>query len=352
MRSWLGGYLPGGAVRGQGERGGPRRPACADPGHAVAGGGAGCAVGAGHRPWLPAGPAGVLGGRLRLARAGTPAERVPSLPGRDRLRRDPVDPAPDGRLRPQRLTSRPGRLDTEKWRGWSDSRGDIDATFSRDFLLTVLTLYWATQTITSTMGLRDSRWLAAGLGPADTVTVPTAVAVFARQFTDDGTLPASGPSACTTSSGGHPCPAAATSRPPSNPACSAATSRPSSTASPARRPARSDTHNRPVPARARPISQPEKQTDIRRSARPRIRGSCCVRYLRGRSRIAGSWRAGRRVSAAGVCRRARHPMGLRVKPLRWSGGDFPGGARRCVRRRGVGLEAAVEDADESVGELA
>ncbi len=35
----------------------------------------------------------------------------------------------------------------EKWRGWADSGGDIDATFSCDFLLTVVTLYWATQTI-------------------------------------------------------------------------------------------------------------------------------------------------------------------------------------------------------------
>ena len=29
----------------------------------------------------------------------------------------------------------------EKWRGWADSGRDIDATFSRDFLLTVVTLY-------------------------------------------------------------------------------------------------------------------------------------------------------------------------------------------------------------------
>ena len=39
----------------------------------------------------------------------------------------------------------------EKWRGWADSGGDIDATFSRDFLLTVVTLYWATQTIASSI---------------------------------------------------------------------------------------------------------------------------------------------------------------------------------------------------------
>ena len=78
----------------------------------------------------------------------------------------------------------------EKWRGWADSGGDLDAAFSRDFLLTVVTLYWATQTITSSMrDYVDNRWLAAGLGPTDRVTVPTAVAVFAHQFIDDGTPP-------------------------------------------------------------------------------------------------------------------------------------------------------------------
>src|SRR6202012_6179147 len=50
----------------------------------MARGGTGCAVGARHGPRLPAEPAGVLGGWLRLARAGALAERVRSLPGRDR----------------------------------------------------------------------------------------------------------------------------------------------------------------------------------------------------------------------------------------------------------------------------
>jgi pimeloyl-ACP methyl ester carboxylesterase len=77
----------------------------------------------------------------------------------------------------------------EKWRGWADSGGDIDATFSRDFLLTVVTLYWATQTIASSIrDYVDNRSLAAELSLADAVTVPTAVAVF-HQFIDDGTPP-------------------------------------------------------------------------------------------------------------------------------------------------------------------
>jgi len=77
----------------------------------------------------------------------------------------------------------------EKWRGWAGSGGDIDAAFSRDFLLTIVTLYRATQTIASS--LRDyagNRSPAAGLTLSDAVRVPAAVAVF-RQFTDDGTPP-------------------------------------------------------------------------------------------------------------------------------------------------------------------
>jgi pimeloyl-ACP methyl ester carboxylesterase len=78
----------------------------------------------------------------------------------------------------------------EKWRGWADSAGDIEGTFSRDFLLTIVTLYWVTETITSSMReYVDNRWLAAELGPSDFVTVPTAVAVFANQFIDDGAPP-------------------------------------------------------------------------------------------------------------------------------------------------------------------
>jgi pimeloyl-ACP methyl ester carboxylesterase len=77
----------------------------------------------------------------------------------------------------------------EKRRGRAGSGGDIDATFSRDFLLTVVTLYRATQTIASSMrDDADNRWLAGELSLASAVTVPTAVAVF-RQFTDDGTPP-------------------------------------------------------------------------------------------------------------------------------------------------------------------
>ncbi len=36
----------------------------------------------------------------------------------------------------------------EKWRSWSDSHGDLETRFSPDFLLTIVTLFWVTESIT------------------------------------------------------------------------------------------------------------------------------------------------------------------------------------------------------------
>lgn len=41
----------------------------------------------------------------------------------------------------------------EKYRAWSDCGGDVERAFTRDELLTTLTLYWATQTIGSSVRL-------------------------------------------------------------------------------------------------------------------------------------------------------------------------------------------------------
>lgn len=78
----------------------------------------------------------------------------------------------------------------EKWRSWSDCRGDLDRRFSRDFLLTTVTLYWVTATITSSIrDYFDNRWYGAPMGPDDFVDVPTAVAVFANHFVPEGVTP-------------------------------------------------------------------------------------------------------------------------------------------------------------------
>jgi pimeloyl-ACP methyl ester carboxylesterase len=80
----------------------------------------------------------------------------------------------------------------EKWRSWSDSGGRLDARFSPDFLLTVVTLYWLTGTITSSM--RDyydnRRWQGEPrLGPHQRVRVPTAVSVFPHMLLPEGEPP-------------------------------------------------------------------------------------------------------------------------------------------------------------------
>jgi pimeloyl-ACP methyl ester carboxylesterase len=74
----------------------------------------------------------------------------------------------------------------EKWRSWSHDLERID----RDVLLTNLTLFWATETIATSMrDYYDSRRHGYTIGPRDRVTVPTAVAVFANELVSEGTPP-------------------------------------------------------------------------------------------------------------------------------------------------------------------
>ena len=78
----------------------------------------------------------------------------------------------------------------DKWRSWADSGGDLDATFGRDNLLTMLTLWWATDSITSSMrDYYDNRWHGSPIGPTDRVRVPTAMAVFANELVSEGEVP-------------------------------------------------------------------------------------------------------------------------------------------------------------------
>jgi pimeloyl-ACP methyl ester carboxylesterase len=78
----------------------------------------------------------------------------------------------------------------EKWRSWTDSGGDLGARFSRDFLLTLLTVYWATQSITPSMrDYFDNRFHGSALREDDFVRVPTAIAVFAHEFAPEGEPP-------------------------------------------------------------------------------------------------------------------------------------------------------------------
>ena len=67
----------------------------------------------------------------------------------------------------------------EKWRTWSDCDGDIESRFSKDELLTHLTVYWATQTISSSVRLYyESGKAPSQLTSDNQVTVPTSFAKF------------------------------------------------------------------------------------------------------------------------------------------------------------------------------
>ena len=67
----------------------------------------------------------------------------------------------------------------EKYRSWSDCGGDVERSFTKDEILTQITLYWVTETINSANRLyyeRDRHPRA--FGPDDRVRVPTAVTIF------------------------------------------------------------------------------------------------------------------------------------------------------------------------------
>jgi|CXWL01.1.fsa_nt_gi microsomal epoxide hydrolase len=68
----------------------------------------------------------------------------------------------------------------EKFRAWSDSGGDVEASFTKDEMLTNISLYWLTQTATSSARIY---YEARNAGPADTrrIEVPTACAIFPKE---------------------------------------------------------------------------------------------------------------------------------------------------------------------------
>lgn len=71
----------------------------------------------------------------------------------------------------------------EKFRTWSDCDGNVERRFTKDDLLTNVTIYWATQTITSSMRLYYET-MKSGLWGATTerVDVPTAGAIFPKEI--------------------------------------------------------------------------------------------------------------------------------------------------------------------------
>ena len=72
----------------------------------------------------------------------------------------------------------------EKFRAWSDCDGDLDASYTKDELLTNITIYWITQTIGSSFRMYyepgdSGEWGEANEEKSD---VPTGVAIFPKDI--------------------------------------------------------------------------------------------------------------------------------------------------------------------------
>jgi microsomal epoxide hydrolase len=70
----------------------------------------------------------------------------------------------------------------EKFRSWSDCNGDVERRFTKDELLTNITIYWATQTINSSTRLYYETMHTGRFGFADYVSVPTGCAIFPKEI--------------------------------------------------------------------------------------------------------------------------------------------------------------------------
>lgn len=72
----------------------------------------------------------------------------------------------------------------EKYRRWSDCGGDVETRFTKDELLTTVTIYWVTQSINSSTRLYyeafSKPW---DLGENEKIQVPVGVAAFPRENT-------------------------------------------------------------------------------------------------------------------------------------------------------------------------
>ncbi len=71
----------------------------------------------------------------------------------------------------------------EKFRAWSDCDGDIEKRYTKDDLLTNITIYWVTQTINSSVRLYCESFRSGRFGLADRkVEVPTGCAIFPKDI--------------------------------------------------------------------------------------------------------------------------------------------------------------------------
>jgi pimeloyl-ACP methyl ester carboxylesterase len=70
----------------------------------------------------------------------------------------------------------------EKFRSWSDCDGEVERSFTRDELLTNITIYWVTQSITSSVRLYCENRRSGRYGIGQRVEVPTGCAIFPKEI--------------------------------------------------------------------------------------------------------------------------------------------------------------------------
>ena len=70
----------------------------------------------------------------------------------------------------------------EKFRAWCDCDGDVESIFTRDELLTNITIYWVTQTATSSARLYYESRHAPTSRPMGRIEVPTGAAIFPSEL--------------------------------------------------------------------------------------------------------------------------------------------------------------------------
>lgn len=71
----------------------------------------------------------------------------------------------------------------EKFRGWSDCKGDIESSCSLDHILTNISIYWFTNTIASSMRIyTEGGKMPLHFTEGQRITVPTGVSVFPKEL--------------------------------------------------------------------------------------------------------------------------------------------------------------------------
>jgi pimeloyl-ACP methyl ester carboxylesterase len=71
----------------------------------------------------------------------------------------------------------------EKYRAWTDCGGEVERALTREEILTLVTVYWVTGTITSSMRLYyEFRAASDALAPGQRVEVPVGFADFPREI--------------------------------------------------------------------------------------------------------------------------------------------------------------------------